>query len=62
MPYIKPSSLTQKRLREVFSYDSETGLFTNLVRHGARKVGERPGHLGPLGYWIISIDKRAYTL
>lgn len=41
---------TQARLRELFIYDPETGIFTS------RKTGKRAGRFVSRGYWAISFD------
>lgn len=55
--------LTAKRLREVVSYDPETGHFTWLVSRPRARIGGRAGGLGPGcgGYWCITIDRRRYV-
>lgn len=55
--------ITQKRLRELFLYDAETGIFTRRVsvgRHGRHKAhvvaGTRQNH----GYVVMCVDGRRY--
>lgn len=54
--------LTIERLRELLSYDSVTGIFTNLVdRRRCGKSGDTAGSInGRLGYVQIGIDGRRY--
>jgi hypothetical protein len=54
-------SLTAARLREVLSYDPDTGIFTWQVNTGPRaKVGAVAGTLDGGGYVRIKVDGRKY--
>jgi hypothetical protein len=49
------------RLRELFSYDPETGIFTRLVSASSRaRAGDVAGSVGADGYRQIEIDGRGY--
>ncbi len=50
-------NLTAERLREVLSYDPETGIFTRLIDRGKFKAGERAGSVSPTGYRVIGVDR-----
>ena len=52
--------ITHKRLSEILSYDSGTGLFTR--RKGVRGclLGGKAGYITPTGYISICIDYRRY--
>jgi len=54
--------LTQRELKEMFSYDPDTGLFTNLtVRgHGRIKIGDIAGNIYANGYRYIEIKGKAF--
>jgi hypothetical protein len=55
--------LTAARLREVLSYDPETGVFTRrhtTGRCGRWKAGSVAGSKHAKGYWAIRIDGRLY--
>lgn len=52
--------LTQERLKELLSYDPDTGLFTWLVNRSPAKKGYFAGHLKKDGYIYIGIDKKQY--
>ena len=54
--------LTQKRLRELFSYNSETGKFTRIkaLCGPVAKIGMIAGTLGKRGYIDIGIDGKRY--
>jgi len=53
--------LTQQELKAMFSYNPETGLFTNLGNRGTRaKAGDIAGTIYPNGYRYIQIKNRAY--
>lgn len=58
-------TLTVARLKEVISYDPETGVFIWLMKPANRsnrmKVGEHAGHIcRNSGYRLIGIDGRVY--
>lgn len=60
---LKPETLTQQRLMELFIYDPLTGLFTRKVsQSNAVKAGQLAGAPNGLGYLTISIDQRRYVV
>lgn len=52
--------LTQERLREVLSYDSDTGVFVWRVQRGKARVGSVAKTLNSSGYLKIGIDGCEY--
>jgi hypothetical protein len=52
--------LTLDRLREVLSYDSDTGAFTWLKSRGRAGAGSVAGSIGRIGYRYIHVDDRSY--
>jgi len=52
--------LTATRLRELLSYNKETGQFTRLVRAGHCHPGDLAGSIKKSGYVQISVDARDY--
>jgi hypothetical protein len=55
------TELTQARLKEVLSYDPDTGIFTNLTqRRGSAKKGAVAGSKNSKGYIQIEIDSKNY--
>jgi hypothetical protein len=56
-------SLTHERLRELFSYNPETGLMTRLKPTAHRtKTGDVITRVEPLGYTVVQIDKKIYKV
>jgi hypothetical protein len=53
------TELTQDRLKEVLSYDPDTGIFTNLTQRGSSAVGTTAGWRHD-GYIRIKIDYKDY--
>ena len=51
--------LKQERLKELLSYNKDTGLFVRLKNVGSRKAGEIPGY-NLAGYIYICIDGKSY--
>lgn len=51
--------VTQKRLKELFDYNPETGIFINKVRRGRYHAGTVAGHCGQ-GYFRININRKLY--
>jgi hypothetical protein len=51
--------VTQERLKELFDYNPETGIFINKVRRGKCQAGTVAGHCGQ-GYFRININKKLY--
>ena len=55
--------ITQQRLKQLFSYNPETGVFVRLVKTNSRaRAGTVAGTLRPDGYLKVQIDKRPYML
>lgn len=53
-------SVTQKRLKELLSYNKKTGIFTRLVASGPSKKGSIAGYKNDQGYTMIPIDYGQY--
>jgi len=43
-------------LKELFTYDPETGIFTNKVSRGRAKIGAVAGSIGADGYLRVKVD------
>lgn len=57
------STLTQEKLKELFVYDENTGIFTRATTRGRCnrwKEGQVVGHLAAIGYVQIYIDGKLY--
>lgn len=52
--------VSQERLKELFHYDPETGVFRRLVNVANVKAGTTAGSLRDTGYIAISVDNRLY--
>jgi len=53
--------ITQKRLKEVLNYNTETGIFTRLISTTiAVKVGDIAGRIKKNGYSEIMVDSKRY--
>lgn len=55
-------NLTIERLKQVYGYNADTGVFTRLISTGNRfnnKVGNS-GYIQAQGYWMISLDGTQY--
>jgi len=54
------SNLTAERLRELFSYDPDTGLFTRLHAAGTVKAGHIANYIAASGYVVIRINTHRF--
>ncbi len=55
------NTLTQSRLKELLSYDPETGLFVNRIERNPRaKQGCSTGYANTIGYVVIQIDREKF--
>jgi hypothetical protein len=53
--------LTKAKLKELFNYDENTGLFfRKLDANNGRKAGEVAGYIDKEGYVVIAVDGRNY--
>lgn len=53
--------INRERLRQLFEYDPESGIFTRkMVTARWTNVGDVAGYLGDRGYVIIGIDRKFY--
>lgn len=51
---------TQTRLKELFDYNPETGVFIRKMRRGNYMPGEVAGYKDKKGYLVIAVDGLAY--
>ena len=51
--------LTQDRLKELFDYNPDTGIFVRLMQCGTAKKGAIAGCLAN-GYYVIRVDNKLY--
>jgi hypothetical protein len=55
------NSLTVPRLRELLTYEAETGTFLwNVNRRGHARAGDVAGHDRGDGYFVVKIDQKNY--
>ena len=54
------TSLTADRVRELLSYNPDSGVFTWRVSRPGRKAGSLAGTPDGRGYWRISVDDKSY--
>ena len=59
---ITRSVLTQKRLKELFSYSHETGIFIRKINTGGQIAGSVAGYIMGNGYMNVRIDGKLYLL
>jgi hypothetical protein len=52
--------ITQQRLKELFDYNKDTGIFINKVRRGRYHAGTQAGYLNKDGYFRININNKLY--
>ena len=52
--------LTQDRLKELFDFNSDTGVFTRTGRQKKCNVGDIAGCIAKNGYITISVDSKRY--
>lgn len=52
--------ITQARLKELITYDSDTGFMIWVKDYGNRKEGTRAGSISRKGYMSLRIDKKLY--
>jgi hypothetical protein len=52
--------MSQQRLKELLSYDAESGVFTWKISRGSSKAGDVAGCLATTRYWRIRLDNRFY--
>ncbi len=52
--------LTQERLKELLSYNPDTGIFTRKIDQGNTHAGEIAGHPDKEGYLLVCIDYVRY--
>lgn len=57
---IRLTSVSQERLKELLSYNPETGIFTRLSARSGQDKGSVAGGLNDQGYVKISIDNKIY--
>ena len=56
------SDITAERLRELLSYDPETGLFHNKRHRGSKaRVGSKAGSINTIGYSQVKVDGKLYS-
>ena len=56
------NSLTQKDLKELLIYNTETGIFTWRVSRYRAQIGDVAGHLNKSGYYTIRTGKKHYRV
>lgn len=59
---MKKSELTVERVRELFSYDPETGILTRRSKMRGAKPGSAAGYMGAAGYLRVKIHCGDYRV
>ena len=55
------ANITQDRVRELLTYDKDTGVLTNRIKRNSRaRAGDVAGHLNNVGYLNIWLDGSCY--
>ena len=52
--------LTQEQLKELLSYDADTGIFVRLKSSGGQGIGSIAGGISPKGYIRIQMARKQY--
>lgn len=56
----KDSTLTQDRLKDLLSYDPNSGIFTWAANRQRVRVGRTAGCIHSGGYWCICVGQKSY--
>lgn len=56
------SELTQEKLKGLFHYDPETGIFTRKFSHARHKAGMQAGYEMTDGYHVIGINRKYHMI
>lgn len=56
--FVRADSVSVERLRELFSYDAETGIVSRRIAHFGRPAGAAVGTINKQGYIVASVDSR----
>ena len=54
------NSITQEKLKEIFDYNPDTGIFTWKSSRSKIKAGDIAGHINKIGYVRLSINNKKY--
>jgi len=54
--------ITQKKLKELFNYNPDTGVFVRLISKGNAKAGDIAGYIDKAGYVIASFENKPKKL
>lgn len=52
--------ITQNKLKQIFSYNKDTGELIRIWSHHKRFIGKRAGCITPKGYRLVSIGTKTY--
>ena len=52
--------ITQQKIRQILSFEPDSGTFRWRERHGNKAIGSIAGHADHLGYWKVKIQGHSY--